>query len=438
MLLLLTPSSLTLWSNSSGQRPHSGAKSGSWDQFGSPIAIALICLSDGRRFNWSNYIFRGIVSNIWNAKKFLMYHRFLQTILGIETRVTRQYKVLVFSSKLFANMRLYFARNPMPLLPAMLLQAQAGEGAEVAAQDTPHPVSAPDQSPAYLPTPSRPQSPVTSVLEHDHSSDQHETDAGSFPTREDAHLGGDFYTSPIRSSYAPPTGQPSGGLEDPITLTALSSVVSTLVQKVHSLEAELHDHKKLFKDVVGNLCALTVVPPGASDVPLGTSGVAPGASGVAPGAFDVSLGASVAPTTALAVPADSSKVPPAVPADSPNVPAGVSSKGKSLMVEEDIPVTAKTFRQMEENRLGEEAAKRLHDEEMAHIERERADAQRKRQQKVLESAMYYNESDWLNIRAQVEANVSLSKTLLGNDVSEDNFPTRMATLIKQRRQALAE
>nr|GEV10167.1 hypothetical protein [Tanacetum cinerariifolium] len=36
------------------------------------IAVALICLSDGRRFNWSSYIFRGMVSNIGNAKKFLM------------------------------------------------------------------------------------------------------------------------------------------------------------------------------------------------------------------------------------------------------------------------------------------------------------------------------------------------------------------------------
>nr|GEW87416.1 hypothetical protein [Tanacetum cinerariifolium] len=63
-------------------------KSGSWDQFGSPIAIALIYLSDGRRFNWSNYIFQGMVNNIGNAKKFLMCPRFLQTILGKETRVT--------------------------------------------------------------------------------------------------------------------------------------------------------------------------------------------------------------------------------------------------------------------------------------------------------------------------------------------------------------
>nr|GFD23939.1 hypothetical protein [Tanacetum cinerariifolium] len=38
----------------------------------------------------------------------------------------------------------------------------------------------------------------------------------------------------------------------------------------------------------------------------------------------------------------------------------------------------------------------------------------------------------------VEANASLSKTLLGNDVSEDNFPARMAALIKRKKQALAE
>nr|GEZ52592.1 hypothetical protein [Tanacetum cinerariifolium] len=35
-------------------------KSGSWDQFGSPLVVALIYLSDGRQFNWSSYIFKGM------------------------------------------------------------------------------------------------------------------------------------------------------------------------------------------------------------------------------------------------------------------------------------------------------------------------------------------------------------------------------------------
>nr|GEU64305.1 ribonuclease H-like domain-containing protein [Tanacetum cinerariifolium] len=374
------------------------------DQFGSPIAIALICLSDGRRFNWSNYIFRGMV--------------------------------VVFSSKLSANMRLNFVGHPMPLLPAMLLLAQAGEGAEVAAQAVPYPVPAPDQPPASLSKHSRQQTsdPTASVLEH-----------------EDAPMGGDFHTSPPRSFQAPPASQPSGGAEDPITLTALSSVVSTLVHKVHSLESELKDHKKLFKDVVGKLVkkvkALEVklkskkrklvvsdsdqedcgtqgmdldslralanaavnvasnIPSGGTSqipaaspsvstaVPPVTSDVPPGTSNVPPGTFAVPIAASTAP-------AGSPNVPTDVPSGA--TPAGVSSKGKSPMVEEYIPVKARTFKQMEEDRLGEEAAKRLDDEEMAHMERERAE------------------------------------TLLGDDVSKDNFPARMAALIKKKRQALAE
>nr|GFA56626.1 JmjC domain-containing protein [Tanacetum cinerariifolium] len=257
--------------------------------------------------------------------------------------------------------------------------------------------------------------------------------------------------------------------------------------KVHSLESELKDHKKLFKEVVGKLvkkvkalevklktkkrklvvsdsdqedggtqdmdldalralanAAVTVdsnIPSdGTSHIPVvspsGTTDVPPGLSDVPPGPSDVPPGTSVVPTAALTISAGSPNVPTNVPSSA--APPGVSSKGKSPMVEEDIPVKARTFKQMEEDRLGEEAAKRLHDEEMAHMERKRAEVQRKRQQDVFDSAMYYNEFDWLNIRAQVEANASLFKTLLGNDVSEDNFPARMAASITRKRQALAE
>ncbi|GJZ13032.1 hypothetical protein Tco_0548262 [Tanacetum coccineum] len=122
-------------------------KSGSWDQFGSSIAVALICLSDRRKFNWSSYIFKGMVSNIGNAKKFLMYPRFLQTILAIETSNTRPYKVFKLSSKLFANMRLNFEGQPMPLLAAML--SQAGEGAGVVAPAVPQVI--PDPIPEPMP-----------------------------------------------------------------------------------------------------------------------------------------------------------------------------------------------------------------------------------------------------------------------------------------------
>ncbi|GJW40563.1 hypothetical protein Tco_0066408 [Tanacetum coccineum] len=51
------------------------SKSGGWDQFGSNIATALICLSTGRVYNFSKLIFDGMVANLKSKTKFLMYPR---------------------------------------------------------------------------------------------------------------------------------------------------------------------------------------------------------------------------------------------------------------------------------------------------------------------------------------------------------------------------
>nr|GFB41999.1 JmjC domain-containing protein [Tanacetum cinerariifolium] len=179
-----------------------------------------------------------------------------------------------------------------------------------------------------------------------------------------------------------------------------SPYVST--KKVNSLETELKDHKKLFKDVVGkrkarcNLDALLALANAAVTV---DSNIPPG-------------GASNNPATNTSVPADvptSGNVPTgstSVPADVPTsiAPTGVSNKGKTPMVEEDITIKERTFKQIKDDRLGEQPEKMLHNEE----------------------------------QAQVKANASLSKTLLGDDMSKDNFPARMAALIKWKKQALAE
>ncbi|GJV68370.1 putative ribonuclease H-like domain-containing protein [Tanacetum coccineum] len=52
------------------------SKSGGWDQFGSNIATALICLSTDRVYNFSKLIFDGMVANLKSKTKFLMYPRF--------------------------------------------------------------------------------------------------------------------------------------------------------------------------------------------------------------------------------------------------------------------------------------------------------------------------------------------------------------------------
>ncbi|GJS53664.1 hypothetical protein Tco_0627026, partial [Tanacetum coccineum] len=145
-------------------------KSGSWDQFGSQLAIALICLTEGRRYNWSSYIFKGMVNNINNPKKFLMFPRFLQMILEIEPRNTKQYHAFKLTSKMFANMRLNFQGDHMPLLATMLPPAQAaiagessGEAAPSNPQTVPETITEPDHSHDHESTPPRPTTTTSSA-----------------------------------------------------------------------------------------------------------------------------------------------------------------------------------------------------------------------------------------------------------------------------------
>nr|GFB12419.1 hypothetical protein [Tanacetum cinerariifolium] len=96
--------------------------------------------------------------------------------------------------------------HPMPLLAAMLSQAQEGEGAGVAALAVPQHMPAPDQPQDHLSTTPRQQTsdPNAPVFEHGQSSD--ETDDAPFTNVEDELLGGSFHMSPPRSTRAPPIG----------------------------------------------------------------------------------------------------------------------------------------------------------------------------------------------------------------------------------------
>ncbi|GKD02074.1 hypothetical protein Tco_1172348, partial [Tanacetum coccineum] len=290
---------------------------------------------------------------------------------------------------------------------------------------------------------------------------------------EDDSLGGSFHVSPPRFTQASPTGHASGGVEDHITLSTLSSAVSTLVKKVHCLETELKAHKKLFKDVVPKLvkkvkalevklktkkrkvvlsdsdqdeggeqavdldalialanAAVTVdstkSPGGPSsthvscsydptsddptsddptDVP---SGVAPnGPSTVSPGRTTVPTSSSV--PAAETIPASSGTT-----TATPSSPVRDARKGKGVAVEEPTPTQDNTFKQLEEERLGWEAAQRLQAQELVNFEKQRAESlmkdanlarqmyqdfeltedQRKRQQEVLASAANYSDAAW--------------------------------------------
>ncbi|GKB66832.1 hypothetical protein Tco_0928244, partial [Tanacetum coccineum] len=292
-------------------------------------------------------------------------------------------------------------------------------------------------------TPPRPTTTTSSAPVHEQgpssdpniasSSRPHESAPDLFTSTnvEDETTGGSFHTSPPRSIQAPPAGTTSGGDEDLDKLTALSSLVSTLMQKVNTQESEFKAHKLLYKEVVGKLVKKVklledklkgrkrnfVMTDSDKEedaeqdlifllVPLFLSDEFAGGS-------DVPVGATTGPS-----------VDP-------------SNKGKSPLLEEDPPVRERTFRQREEDMLGEEAARRIYKEEQDELEREREEMQRKRQQDVLNLAKYYTDSDWTDIIGQVHANQGLTADLLGPDVNEDNFAKRMVALIAKRRRDFA-
>ncbi|GKF18572.1 hypothetical protein Tco_0063490, partial [Tanacetum coccineum] len=90
-------------------------KSGGWNQFPSSIATALICLSTGRVYNFARFI--------------LMYPRFLQMIVALETADRTPRPTFAFTRKMFANMKFKWEGQPIPLTPPMLAIAAAGDDA---------------------------------------------------------------------------------------------------------------------------------------------------------------------------------------------------------------------------------------------------------------------------------------------------------------------
>ncbi|GJU05799.1 hypothetical protein Tco_1122229 [Tanacetum coccineum] len=85
------------------------SKKTAWDQFSSNIATAIICLATNRRFNFSKFIFEGMIKNLNSNHKFLIYPRFIQIILnkyqGSLLQHTRTYPIPTLTNKLFNNMR---------------------------------------------------------------------------------------------------------------------------------------------------------------------------------------------------------------------------------------------------------------------------------------------------------------------------------------------
>nr|GFC36133.1 hypothetical protein [Tanacetum cinerariifolium] len=114
------------------------AKRTSWNEFSSVMASAVICLSSGQRFNFSNYIFESLVRNVDSSSKFYMYPWFIQLI--IQTNI--------------ADLSTYTTRYISPAL------TQKGDDVqEPVAEEVVTEVAPPTPTPPSLPFPIIPSSP---------------------------------------------------------------------------------------------------------------------------------------------------------------------------------------------------------------------------------------------------------------------------------------
>ncbi|GKB29537.1 hypothetical protein Tco_0868938 [Tanacetum coccineum] len=235
---------------------------------------------------------------------------------------------------MFANMRLNFHGDHMPLLATMLPPPQAAIAGERVPSSDPNIASS-----------SRPHESIPDLF--------------TSTNVEDDTMGGSFHSSPPRSTQAPPEGTTSGGAEDLDKLTTLSSLVSTLVQKVNTQESDLKAHKLLFKEVVGKLVKRVKL---LEDKLKGRKRkvVLTDSDKEEDAELDVDPLIKLAKAAATA---DATS----------DVPTGGSH-------DDEISTW-----QREEDRLGEEAARRLYEEEKAELEREKEEMKKKRQKDVMDS-----------------------------------------------------
>ncbi|GKA78500.1 hypothetical protein Tco_0785037 [Tanacetum coccineum] len=198
------------------------------------IATALIYLSTDRVYNFSKLIFDGMVANLKSKTKFLMYPRFLQMILNIQTENKHLYLAVSLTKKIFRNMKRGFRGAPRPLLPAMLLVASTNPNAGQEHHDVPQtqpssstllvpstsspPVQSPLPIPAPIPTPTPTPNPETEPAPFEHTFEE---------------------PSPVHQHFSPPQEQAQGQM----TVDDLLQVVPQLISRIDSLETDLKQTK---------------------------------------------------------------------------------------------------------------------------------------------------------------------------------------------------
>ncbi|GJT96533.1 hypothetical protein Tco_1092051 [Tanacetum coccineum] len=469
-----------------------GSKSGGWDQFGSKLATAFICLSTGRTYNFSKMIFEAIVVNVTSQKKFLMYPRFLSMILEAKPANTNLYLAYQLTKNIFGNMNKGFARVNRPLLANMI--AGHDDNQELEIETELH-----GSSSDFVYTP--PTEVETSSPEHtEHTFEQPSTEHQPLSPRQEPEA---LQSSDPSHPHVPEARS--------LTVEYLLHMVPTLITKVDSLETELkqtkqtmgkasvklvkkvkklenitkrrnvvlttsedegpEDQGRIFKDIDDDPLVSFVTPTKPSgeaqeeEISPTTLEAAKTLSKVASQRSksvdkgkrykrrkefkgkdfeDISTGFEEVNTGGLGFSIGSGPVSSNRGQREGKAPMTVEETQapkrtkEQIQQEEDSFAKSIRLQNLEEEETAKQVyldallAKRLAEEE------ELTEQQKQRKAQVQFEAQHYTKEDWDAIRAKLKANAELAKSVIPKDMSKEDFAKRMVDLVNQRKKYFVE
>ncbi|GJU94199.1 hypothetical protein Tco_1318955 [Tanacetum coccineum] len=412
------------------------SKSGGWDQFGSNIATALICLSSGRASNFSKLIFDGLMANLKS-----------KTVFNVSP-----------------NMKRGFRGAPRPLLPSMLLVAtnpNAGQEHVVMAQTQPSPPPIPTPTPPPIPTPiSPPPPPETEPITDKHIYEDQSPlvsriDSLELDLKQTKLTMGNAIVKLVKkvkrlegfmkkrnlvltdSEEEEPEAQGRKGQDDPQD-SLVQGLVTPPTTKVNtSGEVQVEEISPNTLEASKTLLKVASIDKGRR---YKRRKETKGKKVVSSLDFqeEVDAGNEQVNTTGKEVNTASEINTGSIKLNTGN--EKISTVGEDKGQREGKAPMLKAIRL--DSLQKEEEAKQIHlDSLLAQRiaeEEEMTEQQKKRKAQVQFEAQHYTNEDWDLIRAKLEANAELSKNMLGSELQGEDFAKRMVDLVNQRKKFYAE
>ncbi|GJW27027.1 hypothetical protein Tco_0040838 [Tanacetum coccineum] len=398
------------------------SKSGGWDQFGSKLATALICLSTGRTYNFSKMIFEAMVANPVESQPPPN-----ASVPSTSQPTTEPHP----DQEIETKTELHGSSSDFVHTPPTQVETSSPELKSISPEPMEHTFDQPSTDHQPLSPRQAPEAPKSQYPSHPHV-----PEARSLTAEDLLHMVPTLITK-------------VDSLETELKQTkqTMGKAIVKLVKKVKKLENilkrrnvvlttseddEPEDQGRIFKDIDDDPLVSFVTPTKPSgeaqeEISPTTLEAAKTLLKVASqstGFEEVNIGGLGFSTGSRPVSSDRGQ-----------------REGKAQMIIEETQAPKRTKEQIQQEEASlaeamrlqnleeEETAKQVHlDALLAKRlaeEEELTKQQKQRKAQVQFKAQHYTEEDWDAIRAKLEANAELAKSVIAKDMSEEDFAKRM-------------